>query len=182
MSDPLKALAAVNFLSAQFSGDELNKLADEQEQKVRDMKDVREVQEYYDSIVADGVIEESEHQQLKSMMGEIGIETDSSWWVNGATDGTVQGNNNWDEDERVYLEESEENGVTAEEASKAQGIYEGFETQIDNVLEGLEDDQALLEFEIQMATNEYTTSTNQASTLEKRVTDLQNQMIGRLDG
>ena len=164
MSDPLKALAAVNFLSAQFSGDELNKLADEQEQKVRDMKDVRQVQEYYDSVVADGEVTESEHDQLMAMMQGIGIDID----VN--TSGTQ------------HLEATEDNGVEEAEASATAGVYEGYETSIDNVLEGLEDDQALLEFQIQMTTNEYTTSTNQASTLEKRVTDLRNQMIGRLDG
>ncbi len=182
MADPLKALAAVNFLSAQYSGDELRELANEQEDKVKQMKDVREVQDYYDQIIADGEITEDEHQQLMSMMDSIGCETSGSWWVNGATDGTVQGNNNWDDDERVYLNESEEHGVTAEEAEKAEGIYEGYASQIDNKLEGLEDDQGLLEFKIQMATNEYTSSTNQASTLEKRVTDLQNQLIGRLEG
>ncbi len=164
MADPLKALAAVNFLSAQYSGDELRDLANDQESKVKEMKDVRQVQDYYDTIVADGKITESEHDQLMTMMQGIGID------INDTTS------------ETVYFEANA--GGTEEEsvAEANETRYEGYASQIDNVLEGLEDDQGLLEFKIQMATNEYTSSTNQASTLEKRVTDLQNQLIGRLEG
>jgi len=164
MADPLKALAAVNFLSAQYSGDELRELANEQEDKVKQMKDVREVQDYYDTIVADGEITEGEHDQLMAMMQGIGID------INDITDKTI------------YFEANAGGTESEAVAEENEARYEGYASQIDNVLESLEDDQGLLEFKIQMATNEYTSSTNQASTLEKRVNDLQNQLIGRLEG
>lgn len=123
MRDPLLHLSAVKFNESQFAGSELNEAADKQEATVNKLKDVRDAQETYDAIVADGVVDETERARLFESMETIGIDTPSGWKVNGATDGHCQQNHNWDPDEVQGLEENEELGVTKEEADEMKATY-----------------------------------------------------------
>jgi hypothetical protein len=181
MSDPLKALAAVNFLRTQFASDQLNSLADQQESSIRQSEDIRRVQEFADQIQSDDQITESEHNQLMNMMERIGLNPDRTAPTNGATDGALQRNGEWDSDERVNLEVNDAQGTDANEAADARDHYEGYSSMIDNAAESAEDDQGKLELNIQMATQEYTSGANAASTFEKRVADLKSQLANRLD-
>jgi hypothetical protein len=182
MHDPLLALSRVKFLESQFAGEELNEAADKQEATVNSLKDVRKAQETYDAIVADNEVTEDERAALFDAMETIGLETPSGWKVNGSTEGHCEVNHHWDEHELQGLEENEAYGVTAEEAEEMKATYESYKTQIQNVSDGLEDEQALQEFDIQCLSDKYTNASNMMSTHQAKMDKLREEIQRRIDG
>ena len=87
MTDILHKLAAVSNLQAQDAASDLNKLADRQQEKVYEKRAVRDVQEYYDTVMSDDVVTFDELQNLHEMRSEIGATTDNFWNSDGKVNG-----------------------------------------------------------------------------------------------
>ena len=184
MTDIMHKLAAVSHLQAQDASTSLDKLADDQKQKIYEKRAARDVQEYYDKVMSDEIVSFDELQTLHEMRSEIGS-TDEAFWENGrvAEFSDYGGNgreSQWDYDaskvnesgngnnDGYYLETGDAENATNRE-NKA--TMEGIEREIDGVMEGLEDDEALLQFNIQIGTSKMTSAEQSRAGAEKRLED-----------
>jgi hypothetical protein len=185
MTDPLHLLAQVNHLTSQDSASKLEDVAQQQKDKVYEKRQVRDVQEIYDKYMADGKVTFDELQTLHDMRTEIGSTEDAFWGSNGRVDEfQVQGGvNPWSHDNnqtgthgsnsKFYLDVDD---PESEAARKNKTAMEAIEREIDGKMDGLEDNEALLQFEIQMATSEMTNADANRGQAEKRLSDHRNEM------
>jgi hypothetical protein len=155
--DPLHLLAQVNHLVSQDASSKLETVAQQQKDKVYEKRQVRAVQEAYDKAMSDETVDPNELANLKQMMGEIGVQ-DVDGLFSGLS-GTVQTGNAEDATQRTNKTK-----------------MEAIERAIDGKMDGLEDNEALLQFEIQMATSEMTNADANRGQAEKRLSDHRNEM------
>ena len=194
MTDILHKLAAVSNLQAQDAASDLNKLADRQQEKVYEKRAVRDVQEYYDTVMSDDVVTFDELQNLHEMHSEIGATTDNFWnsdgKVNGfsSADGTswsydsgqVNSHGNGNNDGfSIDLREDSDNPLKNSTAKKG---LEAIDREIDGVMDDLEDDESLLQFEIQVGTSKMTSAEQSRAGAEKRLEDHRKTLQQKWEG
>ncbi|MCA9552656.1 MAG: hypothetical protein KC933_21665 [Myxococcales bacterium] len=194
MTDILHKLAAVSNLQAQDAASDLNKLADRQQEKVYEKRAVRDVQEYYDTVMSDDVVTFDELQNLHEMRSEIGATTDNFWnsdgKVNGfsSADGTswsydsaqVNSHGNGNNDGfSIDLREDADNPLKNSTAKKG---LEAIDREIDGVMDDLEDDESLLQFEIQVGTSKMTSAEQSRAGAEKRLEDHRKTLQQKWEG
>ena len=172
----------VSALKQQLAADELKKIADGQEENIGLLKELRHAQDKIAEYTADDVIEEHEHAAIMSLLRLNDLETDRYWWVNGATDGTVQGNHNWDDDERMYMQANEDYGVTEEEAQKARNKAESWAQRVDNEIENKDDDQSMMDLKIQLSVDEYSKAVDEQANYQQRFNQTANTVVDKFGG
>jgi hypothetical protein len=194
MTDILHKLAAVSNLQAQDAATGLNKLADDQQQKIYEKRAVRDVQEYYDTVMSDEVVTFDELQNLHEMRSEIGS-TDDGFWnsegrVNGFSnaDGTswtydagqVNSHGNGNNDGfSIDLREDSDDPLKNSAAKKG---MEAIEREIDGQMDELEDNESMLQFEIQVGTSKMTSAEQSRAGAEKRLEDHRKTLQQKWEG
>jgi len=168
MTDILHKLAAVSHLQAQDASTSLNSLADDQKQKVYEKRQVRDLQEYYDTAMSDETLSAAELSNLETMRGELGFSSDYSWETTALT---ADGNGDF---------------ATGDAESTAQRTnqrtIEGIEREIDGVMDDLEDNESLLQFEIQVGTSKMTSAEQSRAGAEKRLEDHRKNLQQKWEG
>ncbi len=168
MTDSLRLLATVAHLQAKDSGKNLEDIANQQKGKIGEKSKLREVQKYYDKIIADDRVDQGEWDNLQRLRGELGgagiltasADMDATAWKGTGADRHL------------------ELGNTAEDTQNArakQGM-EAIKSELDGAMDGLNDDQQLLQFEIQMATSEMQNAESTRSQSEKRMEDQRKEL------
>ncbi len=194
MTDILHKLAAVSHLQAQDAATDLNSLADKQKDKVYEKRAVRDVQEYYDKVMSDEVVDFDELKNLHEMRSEIGS-TDESFWndegrVNGFSNddgaswdydsGEVNSQGNGNNDGFSLDLSTNDDDPTANSAAK-KGM-EAMEREIDGQMDDLEDNESLLQFEIQVGTSKMTSAEQSRAGAEKRLEDHRKNLQQKWEG
>lgn len=192
MTDILHKLAAVSHLQAQSAAGDLDKLADDQKSKVYEKREVRDVQQYYDTVMSDDVIDFEELKNLHRMRSEIGSTDENFWNSDGrVAESTDAGISGWDYDTAKV--DSNGNGnndgfsldvsdAADETSSSARKMMEGIEREIDGSMDSLEDNESLLQFEIQIGTSKMTSSEQSRAGAEKRLEDHRKTLQQKWEG
>jgi hypothetical protein len=174
MTDSLRLLATVAHLQAQDSGAALEKIASDQKAKITEKKNVRDVQQKYSEIMSDDKVTFDELQNLHEMQSAFGVTDESFWNESGRVRG-ADAIGGWEQDaslgtgnSRFYFETGDSSDAS-QRAGKA--MMENIKNRIDGTMDGLNDDQQLLQFEIQMATSEMQNAESTRSQAEKRLED-----------
>ncbi|MCA9488423.1 MAG: hypothetical protein KC621_00825 [Myxococcales bacterium] len=166
MTDILHKLAAVSHLQAQDASSDLNKLADDQKEKVYQKREVRDLQEYYDQVMSDDSVSAQELSNLQTMRGELGFSSDFTWDTSGLSgSGSYATGDTTDGAQRGNLK-----------------VMESIEREIDGVMDGLEDDESLLQFEIQVGTSKMTSAEQSRAGAEKRLEDHRKTLQQKWEG
>jgi len=166
MTDILHKLAAVSHLQAQDASSDLNKLADDQKEKVYQKREVRDLQEYYDQVMSDDSVSAQELANLQTMRGELGFSSDFTWDTSGLSgSGSYATGDTTDGAQRGNLK-----------------VMESIEREIDGVMDGLEDDESLLQFEIQVGTSKMTSAEQSRAGAEKRLEDHRKTLQQKWEG
>ncbi len=168
MPDILHKLAALSNLQAQDASADLDKLADDQKSKVYQKREVRDLQKYYDTVMSDDSVSAEELGNLERMRSELGFAGDSSW---STTDLTADADGNY------------ATGDTTE-ASQSTNLkaFTGIEKEIDSIMDDLEDNESLLQFEIQIGTSKMTSSEQSRAGAEKRLEDHRKTLQQKWEG
>ena len=153
MTDSLRLLATVAHLQAQDSASSLEKIAADQKSKISEKKTARDIQQKYSEIMADDQVTASELATLQSMMSAAGVDFAATSGM-ALQDGVYKTGDSSDATQRVNKQEMEK-----------------LKNTIDGHMDGLNDDQQLLQFEIQMATSEMQNAESTRSQAEKRLED-----------
>lgn len=194
MTDILHKLAAVSHLQAQDAASDLNSLADKQKDKVYEKRAVRDVQEYYDKVMADEVVDFDELQNLHEMRSEIGATDEGFWngegrvndfssadgasWSYDASKVNSHGNGNND----GFSLDLRDNDDDPNANSAAKKGMEALDREIDGVMDELEDDEALLQFDIQVGTSKMTSAEQSRAGAEKRLEDHRKNLQQKWEG
>jgi hypothetical protein len=168
MTDILHKLAAVSHLQAQDASKDLDKLADNQKSKVYEKREVRDLQQYYDTVMSDDSVSGDELSNLERMRGELGFAGESNWTTGDLT------------------ADADGNFATGDTTDEVQGdnmgVMEAMEREIDGVMDGLEDNESLLQFEIQIGTSKMTSSEQSRAGAEKRLEDHRKTLQQKWEG
>jgi len=145
---------------ASQAGQKLGGIAGRQQSTLDKQRSLDEVEAYFEQMAADGVIDPEEVDRLKNMLRAQGLDSTKI--------------------DALYAELQDGDGiVTAEEAS-------GLGTELRGMLMGaradVSEDQALLQLELQQASNDYTLAINAASTLSKKEHDAYMAVIRNIGG
>jgi hypothetical protein len=166
MTDILHKLAAVSNLQAQDASAGLNKLADDQQAKIYEKRQVRDLQEYYDTVMSDESVSATELSNLQTMRGELGFAADYTWDTSG-----LSGSGSY---------------ATADSTDSAQRgnlkVMEAIEREIDGVMDELEDNESMLQFEIQVGTSKMTSAEQSRAGAEKRLEDHRKTLQQKWEG
>ena len=190
MTDSLRLLATVAHLQATDSGKNLEDIANQQKEKIGEKSKLRDVQKYYDKIIADDKVTFDELENLHRLRSELGAQgiqggTEEAFWNENNTttgfDEHATGQDIWKVDDslgsgnsRFYMSLS--NTAEDQGAALAKQGMEAIKSELDGGMDALNDDQQLLQFEIQMATSEMQNAESTRSQSEKRMEDQRKEL------
>lgn len=154
MPDVLRMLAYVHHLAANEAAEDLQSIANKQEENLKRKRQLRDLEKYYDSAVNSdgGVVTTAELNELTGWMSDLGIQAGEGLPASG--------------DIRV-------SGGSDNEARQVSQNKELLESAIKDVItaakEQVDDDQSQVQFEIQVATSDLQNAENVRSQAEKRL-------------
>lgn len=178
MADVLRILAKVSNGQAQSAAEDLEEIANKQEDNLKKKEKFRDTERLYDNITADGIVTFDELVMLHEMRSWSGT-TDASFWneqgrVRGfesAYDGqwvydeeripsTLHGDNS-----RWYMDMNAE----GQGGSEVKELMSNLQDEITAAKEEVDDDQSQVQFEIQVSTSDLQNAENVRSQAEKRL-------------
>ncbi len=176
--DPMKCVMMVKAQESQYAGEQLVNMSEQQESNLEASKKLRGVQEALDKYAQDGVIDKGEADQMRTLMASVGL-TRGNPLTNA---GNVVRDNEWKDDEYVYLNADEGAGVDDVEAAAAQTWFDGDAAKVENALKDQEDEQSKIGIDMQIAVQDYTDANGEESSILKQLSDLRTKISSKLDG
>lgn len=138
----------------------LDKLLDRQTGNLDKQRELSRLEERFQEMASDGLLDEEEMDELLAMMRQNGLDADGIQQVFESLKG-------------------EDSSVRLDDADKLKFMIE---TRIDNAQDLFSDSQSDLNFQIQMAVSDYTHGNEAASTLSKREHDTYMAVIRNMVG
>ncbi|MCA9552654.1 MAG: hypothetical protein KC933_21655 [Myxococcales bacterium] len=138
----------------------LDKLLDRQTGNLDKQRELSRLEERFQEMASDGLLDEEEMDELLAMMRQNGLDADGIQQIFESLKG-------------------EDSSVRLDDADKLKFMIE---TRIDNAQDLFSDSQSDLNFQIQMAVSDYTHGNEAASTLSKREHDTYMAVIRNMVG
>ena len=178
MADSLRILAQVSHNQAESAADDLEAIADKQEDNLEKKNKFRDAEKVYDNITADGIVTFDELVMLHEMRTFAGT-TDESFWNE---QGTVRGFESAYDGQWVYDESkvpSTKHGnnshwymdmnAEGQGGSEVKELMGNLKDEITAAKEKVDDDQSQVQFLIQVGTSDLQNAENVRSQAEKRL-------------
>ena len=171
MSNGIGALIQVTQLKSQFANEEALHGADKQRGLVADQKAARERLRAFEDMVRDNTMTDDEYWRIGEMMDDVGA--DKTGKVDGSWDGLLgndQGNG-W---------EASFDDVENSNDARNKGLVDSIRGEFEDVLEDLESQDKLGNFEIQDLMSRFNQAETLASSVLKKQDDTKNAVIGKV--